>query len=550
MSIKVINKSTISDPFYYHREYSHDIPEPKKDSEPKTVLHDIQRVGMVALPFISLYKPLSFPLSLAMGGLRVITCLSQLLATMQHGEARGIAYQALQTAIAVIALTGTIFAHPLGMLITTTHDMLIELYHLLNNLREGKYEQAVLNCANIMNNSLYLGLFLHGGLELGIASLTVQMLIGFYHSYDECKKGKSLEGVGHLLMGLIRSSQLSAQLEALQWKDKIKAVTDNVKNSTPLASTRQIDIKQTANIKKIHSLPLPKDGEPPLIYHSGKSGEFKQTYMQSIKNAKKSILIMSFTFSDEEVIKLLANKADQGVDVTLIVDRHLMGSVVKYSDKFTLLTRLQEEGHFHHKVTVLDQSMVWIGSANMSPDSFTKQNNTMIGFYSREIALAFHQEKEVFQGLRQRSATPFPPLKVGGQEIELLLFPHIPFTAENTPEQALNDYGKKKVIELIDNANKNLRLALCVWTNQELVQAAIRAKTRGVDVQVLLWKEIESGPVPQQLRDAGISVIQKPHLPLMHNKWMIIDEQTFYNGSANWSKSWFTRNDEKCRDLT
>lgn len=102
----------------------------------------------------------------------------------------------------------------------------------------------------------------------------------------------------------------------------------------------------------------------------------------------------------------------------------------------------------------------------------------------------------------------------------------------------------KKVIELIDNANKNLRLALCVWTNQELVQAAIRAKTRGVDVQVLLWKEIESGPVPQQLRDAGISVIQKPHLPLMHNKWMIIDEQTFYNGSANWSKSWFTRNDE------
>ncbi|HSX03617.1 MAG TPA: hypothetical protein VLG76_02685 [Rhabdochlamydiaceae bacterium] len=225
-----VNKINSHEPIYYHREYTNDLKKSKNDQVEKTWVDDAQRFALVALPFISLYKPLSLPLSLATGGLRVFSCTSQLLASIQKGDRKEIAYQSTQTAIAILALAGTVFAHPLGMLITTAHDILIELSHLLTNLKEGKYEAAVLNCANIVNNALYFSLFVHGGLEIAIASLAVQVIIGGYHSYDEFKQGHHLEAAGHLLMGIIRSNQLRVQY-TFQSHLKLKSIANEVLNT-------------------------------------------------------------------------------------------------------------------------------------------------------------------------------------------------------------------------------------------------------------------------------------------------------------------------------
>ena len=43
---------------------------------------------------------------------------------------------------------------------------------------------------------------------------------------------------------------------------------------------------------------------------------------------------------------------------------------------------------------------------------------------------------------------------------------------------------------------------------------------------------------------AGINVQINPKLGLMHNKFMYVDNTILVNGSANWSSSSFTRNDE------
>ncbi|HSX04690.1 MAG TPA: endonuclease/exonuclease/phosphatase family protein [Rhabdochlamydiaceae bacterium] len=223
MNATIINKR-ISEPSYFHHEYSNDFPELKEDQAPKTWLDNAQRLGLVALPFIALYKPLSLPLSIATGGLRVFSCGSQLTVIIRQGDAQEVASQLLQTAIAVIALAGTIFAHPLGMLITTTHDILIELYHLLDNLKQGEYEKAVLNCANIVNNVLYFALFVNGGIEIAAASLAMQVIIGAYHAREEFNKGQDhyLEAAGHLLMTIIRANQLRVQLEKTHFNTNLK----------------------------------------------------------------------------------------------------------------------------------------------------------------------------------------------------------------------------------------------------------------------------------------------------------------------------------------
>jgi phosphatidylserine/phosphatidylglycerophosphate/cardiolipin synthase-like enzyme len=301
---------------------------------------------------------------------------------------------------------------------------------------------------------------------------------------------------------------------------------------------------QAQEVKAINDLSLNQVGKEAEIYHSDRSGELKRTFLKTLAEAKESIVCMTFSFSDQEILDLLLQKAEEGVKVTLVIDKNHMGLAAPYASTFTLLTRKEGEGRIHHKITVLDEAAVWIGSANFSPDALTRQSNTMIYLESKEMAKALHEEMEVFLGTRQRTGISLPPLMIKGQEVELLLFPNVPFGVGNSPERALNEYGKKRILDLINNATSSLRLAVCVWTDTELAEAVINAKNRGVKVEVLLWKEVESMAVAGMLRRAGISVTQKPQLPLMHNKWMVVDNEHFLNCSANWSKSWFSRNDE------
>lgn len=207
-----------AEPVYYHREYANDVSNKTAEC---SWLEGGKRVALVALPFFSLYKPLSFPISLGMGALRTWTCATQLYECIQSGNTESIPYALLQTFIAVVALAGTIFAHPLGMLITTGHDIIVEVAHLIEHLNNGEYQKAMESCLSIMNNALYFAMFLDGGLELAIASLAMQILLGLYHSISEFKNGNNLEGVGHLLMAMVRSNQLAGQVKMLKFKWKM-----------------------------------------------------------------------------------------------------------------------------------------------------------------------------------------------------------------------------------------------------------------------------------------------------------------------------------------
>jgi phosphatidylserine/phosphatidylglycerophosphate/cardiolipin synthase-like enzyme len=530
MSVKALSSSSvISEPSYYHREYKNDLPTAQENSWVNTA----QRVALTALPFVSLYKPLSFPLSLLTGGLRTYTSAAQLLEAIQAGEAKEIAFAMAQTAISVLALAGTIFAHPVGMLISTGNDLILEVVDLIQNLQKGEYEKAAINCLNIINNALYLALFLNGGIELTIVSLALQILIGVYHARGEFLKGNFIEAAGHLGMCLVRGSQIIEQAKMLQIQRALQAIQK---------TSATTNVKKSTGVHAVTSQSTDNSPQEASILFSDESGKLKDQYLTSLSDAKSSILIMSYTLSDPEVINMLAKKANEGKKITIVIDKDHMGSVLPFADKFSLLTRKGSEGRIHHKITVIDQETVWIGSANLSPEAFTRQSNTMIYLKNREMAAALHEEMEAFAGLRQRSSRPLPPLIINGQKVELLLFPHVPFGIKNSPEQALNSYGKARLIEMIQNAQTSLRFAICVWTDPEIMQAVIQAKNRGVNVEVIVWKEEESTVLASKL--AGIKITPKPHLPLMHNKWMIVDDESFFNTSANWSRSWFSRNDE------
>lgn len=208
-------------PEYYHREFENDYNTGTSEESWASLG---KRYSLVALPFISFYKPLGFPLTLVSGGLRTWSCASHLPKSFQTSDIRLISYHLFQTSIAGISLVGTFFAHPLGMVMATGHDLIIEVENLQRHLRENNIEKAIESCLNIVNNSLYLALLIRGGLELAVASLAMQVLMSLYHSQAEFKKGHSLEGGAHLLMGMVRCNQLRGQIKLLKMKWEIDAL--------------------------------------------------------------------------------------------------------------------------------------------------------------------------------------------------------------------------------------------------------------------------------------------------------------------------------------
>ncbi len=82
MSLQTASLETV-EPIYYHREYANDFP---AETDNDSWLDLSKRAGIVALPFVSLYQPLSFPLSLTMGGLRTISFASDLISSIEKGS--------------------------------------------------------------------------------------------------------------------------------------------------------------------------------------------------------------------------------------------------------------------------------------------------------------------------------------------------------------------------------------------------------------------------------------------------------------------------------
>lgn len=213
------SRSGLQEPPFYYRQYENDVTKPEK---PKTPFDQCKRVALVALPFIGLCKPFAKPLSLAMDGLRGISSLSSLVTGSQKGDSGQIASATINTAISAAAIAGTIFASPLGMLITTGHDLVLNSTHLVHALSKKDYKKAGEMGAQMVASSLYMGMFFTASLELSILASSAQILIGLYRSKDDFDKGNYLEAGGHALMAAIRTHQISPQIKAIQFKWEIQ----------------------------------------------------------------------------------------------------------------------------------------------------------------------------------------------------------------------------------------------------------------------------------------------------------------------------------------
>ncbi|MEM2998618.1 MAG: phospholipase D family protein [Thermoproteota archaeon] len=105
---------------------------------------------------------------------------------------------------------------------------------------------------------------------------------------------------------------------------------------------------------------------------------------------------------------------------------------------------------------------------------------------------------------------------------------------------------KSELLHWINRANHSIYVLIYSFTLDEVGDALISAKSRGVDVKVV-FDSLEANATEseyQKLRDAGVDARADTRSAVMNNKVAVIDGEIVITGSFNWSDSAEEENNE------
>lgn len=115
-----------------------------------------------------------------------------------------------------------------------------------------------------------------------------------------------------------------------------------------------------------------------------------------IKNAKESVKVASFTFTNEKIADELVKAQSRGVNVTILTEskqRNAMGSQYQRLKDFGLDIRLDSNKYnMHHKFMIIDGKIVETGSPNFTLGGFNQNDENMVIIHDKKIAGEFLME--------------------------------------------------------------------------------------------------------------------------------------------------------------
>lgn len=270
---------------------------------------------------------------------------------------------------------------------------------------------------------------------------------------------------------------------------------------------------------------LPAKETSLILYSNQDKDDLKKIFLQALKEAKKTIYLEMYSIQDPEVIKKLNEKTAQGVDIFIRFDA---GASRSLEQKLLASIHLNpvyfSRGLMHRKILIIDDHLVFLGSANFTTASLQYHDNLVIGIQSDTLACNLeYTPSKIFEE------------RFENKKLTLYLLPQ-------KDKKALEHIKK-----LIGSAKKSIRVAMFTLTHPELIEALIAAKNRAVEVTIALDYSTALGAsslAVEKVQKAGIPLIFSGGKQLLHHKWAYIDNDILVFGSANWTKSGFNKNED------
>jgi phosphatidylserine/phosphatidylglycerophosphate/cardiolipin synthase-like enzyme len=279
---------------------------------------------------------------------------------------------------------------------------------------------------------------------------------------------------------------------------------------------------------------LPNAEQPLVFYSYEKKDPLQNLVLQVIDGAKKSLYIATFTLTDPKVIDAIRHASERGVDVFVAVDKKgFKRKRESLGDKTHLIVR-PIKGLMHQKWIIADETLSFVGSANLTADSLRHQHNHIIGIYSSTFA------KQLIQEAEKKKPSYVKPI---GDRWKTNIPPYTIFSWTSPKNSVLRD----AISDALDEAKESLEIALFTFTEKHLLEKVIDAKQRGVKVIVLLDRGQGIGPSYKifiRLLQAGIPVGLSQGKPILHHKMVWIDRTRLFTGSFNWTRAALAQNEE------
>jgi len=259
----------------------------------------------------------------------------------------------------------------------------------------------------------------------------------------------------------------------------------------------------------------------------------------AIEHARVNIDVAIYDLNLYSIRDALIAAEGRGVQVRIVVE----------SDNFTgeelaLFTNVgipvvgdEDPDSMHNKFLIIDRYEVWTGSMNYTLTDTYRNRNNLVRLRSGELAENYEAEfEEMFSqrlfGAHSPDDTPNREVEIGNMEVENYFAPE--------------DGALSRLVELINGAVMSIYFLTYSITTDELAQAILLARARGVEIQGVMDKgqSANAGGEFDHFVESGIDVRLDGEEGNMHNKVLIIDGEIVVTGSYNFSANAEKRNDE------
>ena len=137
--------------------------------------------------------------------------------------------------------------------------------------------------------------------------------------------------------------------------------------------------------------------DTPIDVYFAPDDGVQASFIDLVNNARHSIYFMAFSFTADEIGDAVRDRAQDGVTVAGVMeDEQVNSNIGTEFDQFQQagldVYRDGNDGQMHHKVMIIDESIVIFGSYNFTNSAETKNDENLLVIYNKDIATQFIAE--------------------------------------------------------------------------------------------------------------------------------------------------------------
>jgi len=252
----------------------------------------------------------------------------------------------------------------------------------------------------------------------------------------------------------------------------------------------------------------------------------EKVLLDVLQTAQSSIHCAIYDLDLQSLKQLFQTKATQ-MDVEIVMDD---GYVKKFNTEFT---HADKQGEMHDKFCIVDNKLMFTGSANPTNNDAHKNNNNVL---VTNIPSLIENYQDEFQELWNGTFKSGKPVQT-----PLIFVQNTTIQNYFCPEDHCADHIQAE----LEKAQHSIYFMAFSFTHENIANVLLLKKQDNLTVEGVMEKRtIDQFSQFYRLNQNGISVLKDGNNQTMHHKVFIIDQQTVITGSMNPTGNGDKYNDE------